>query len=119
MSCSGVVALVEDGAASMSDSWTVCARVAFGSGWVGTSGVKGHVTSGFGAAWIVGLVEGAGEGDVGCEGLEVERGRGGVQDCTECSYADAELRNSWIEVVCNVDQEYGELIIRMCYTITL
>ena len=79
MSCSGVVALVEDGAASMSDSWAICARVAFGSGWVGTSGVKGHVLSRCGAAWIVGLVEGAGEGDVGYEGLEVERGRGSVQ----------------------------------------
>jgi len=79
VSCSGVVALVEDGAASMSDSWAICARVAFGLGWFGPSGVKGHVLSGCGGAWTAGLVEGAGEGDVGHEGLEVERGRGGVQ----------------------------------------
>ena len=74
-----MVALVEDGAASVCDPRAICARVAFGLGWFGPSGVKGHVLSRCGAAWIVGLVEGAGEGDVGCEGLEVERGRGGVQ----------------------------------------
>ena len=41
------------------------------------------------------------------------------RDCTGCSYAGAELRDSLIEVVCDVDQEYGELMIGICYTITL
>ena len=99
MSCSGVVALVEDGAAFMCDSWAICARVAFGLGWFGPSGVKGHVLSGCGGAWTSGLVEGAREGDVGYEGLKVERGRRGVQHCTGCSYAGAELRDSLVEVV--------------------
>ena len=40
------------------------------------------------------------------------------RDCTGCSYADAELRDSLVEVVCDADQEYGELMIGMCYTIT-
>lgn len=73
------MALVEDCAAFMGDSWTKCVRVAFGSSWVGSSAVKGHVLSGCGAAWTAGLVEGAGDGDVGYEGLKVVRGRRSVQ----------------------------------------
>jgi hypothetical protein len=56
--CSGVVALVEDGAAFVDDTWPVRVRAAPGSSWVVVrSNVKWHVPNQCSDAWIVVMVQ--------------------------------------------------------------
>jgi hypothetical protein len=66
--CSGVVALIEDGASFVSNSWAVCMRAALVSRWVVTLGVKWHVPSECNAACVASLV---GWVDVSVVGLGV------------------------------------------------